>query len=234
MRKQTLNQGWTVTPGDGSSLTAMLRGNVQPKAVTLPHDLLVEQPRCPEEPNGPGNGFFHEQDMVYNTTLNLDADTAGKRIWLEFEAVYQNAFVYVNNAFAGKCAYGYSNFYLDITDYVNCGQPNEIKVVIKNGVPSGRWYTGGGIYRGVNLMIAEPVHLAPDGVFVKTENLDEGIAEVAVCMELSNDLAVMKSLILKAEVKDNEQKIVNEKHKIVQCQEDIKKYQSITPRLLTR
>ena len=31
------------------------------------------------------------------------------------------------------------------------GQPNEIKVLVKNGVPSGRWYNGGGIYRGVNL-----------------------------------------------------------------------------------
>ena len=42
--------------------------------------------------------------MVYKTALALDAETAGKRVWLEFEAVYQNAFVYVNNSFAGKCA----------------------------------------------------------------------------------------------------------------------------------
>ena len=202
MKKQTLNHGWTVTPGDGSSLAAMFMAGIQPKAVTLPHDLLVERPRNPQEPDGPGNGFFHEEDMVYKTTLTLDADAAGKRVWLEFEAVYQNAFVYVNNSFAGKCAYGYSNFYLDITDCVHFDQPNEIRVLVKNGVPSGRWYTGGGIYRGVNLMIAEPVHLMPDGVFVKTENVDTGMAELAVCMELANETAAMKTLILKAEIMD--------------------------------
>ena len=116
MIKQALNHGWTVTPGDGSSLAALFTAGVQPKPVSLPHDLLVELPRNPQEPGGSGNGFFHEEDMVYKTTLTLDAKTAGRRVWLEFEAVYQNAFVYVNNSFAGKCAYGYSNFYLDITD----------------------------------------------------------------------------------------------------------------------
>lgn len=204
MKKQALNHGWTVNPGDGSSLAALFMPGAQPRPVTLPHDLLVEQTRNPQEPNGSGNGFFHEEDMVYKNMLTLDAGTAGKRIWLEFEAVYQNAFVYVNNSFAGKCAYGYSNFYLDITDCVRFDQPNEIKVLVKNGVPSGRWYTGGGIYRGVNLMISEPTHLMPDGVFVRTENVDESIAELAVCMELANETSAMKSLILKAEIKDAE------------------------------
>lgn len=205
MEKRLFNQGWTVSAGDGSSLAALIGGAADPpKQITLPHDHLVEIPRNPQEPNGPGNGFFHEEDMVYNTVLNLDESAAGKRIWMEFEAVYQNAFVYVNNAFAGKCAYGYSNFYLDITDYVKIGQPNPVKVVVKNGVPSGRWYTGGGIYRDVNLMIADPVHIMPDGVFVRTENADTDIAEIAVCTEVANDEASMKSIVLKAKIFDKD------------------------------
>lgn len=203
MKKQLFNQGWTVNPADASSLTALLGGPVTPpKPVTLPHDYLVEIPRDPNEPNGPGNGFFHEIDMEYKTTLNLDESAAGKRIWLEFEAVYQNSFVYVNGAFAGKCAYGYSNFYLDITDYVKIGQPNTVKVVVKDGVPSGRWYTGGGIYRDVNLMITDPLHIAPDGVFVKTENVDDGIAEIAVCTEVSNNNGTIKQFVLTAKITD--------------------------------
>ena len=157
MIKRLLNQGWTVQAGDGGGLSALFGGPGEPpKPVNLPHDHLVEIPRNPQEPNGPGNGFFHEEDMVYETTLQLEKEAEDKRIWLEFEAVYQNAFVYVNNAFAGKCAYGYSNFYLDITDFVKIGQANVIKVIVKDGVPSGRWYTGGGIYRDVHLMISPP------------------------------------------------------------------------------
>ena len=193
MIKRLLNQGWTVQAGDGGGLSALFGGPGEPpKPVNLPHDHLVEIPRNPQEPNGPGNGFFHEEDMVYETTLQLEKEAEGKRIWLEFEAVYQNAFVYVNNAFAGKCAYGYSNFYLDITDFVKIGQANAIKVIVKDGVPSGRWYTGGGIFRDVHLMIAEPTHIAPDGVFVKTESVDDQIAEIAVCTEVVNDDKTMK------------------------------------------
>lgn len=171
---------------------------------------LVEILRNPQEPNGPGNGFFHEEDMVYETTLQLEKEAEDKRIWLEFEAVYQNVFVYVNNAFAGKCAYGYSNFYLDVTDFVKIGQANAIKVIVKDGVPSGRWYTGGGIFRDVHLMIAEPTHIAPDGVFVKTESVDDQIAEIAVCTEVVNDDKTMKRIFLSAKLTDEAGKTVAE------------------------
>ena len=47
MKKLTLHHDWAVTPGDGSSLASLFMSGVQPKPVTLPHDLLVEQPRNP-------------------------------------------------------------------------------------------------------------------------------------------------------------------------------------------
>ena len=74
-----------------------------------------------------------------------------KIVTLEFEGIYQNAFIYVNNSFAGKHPYGYGNFYVDITKFMKTSE-NVVKVVVKNGVPSGRWYTGGGIYRDVYIM----------------------------------------------------------------------------------
>lgn len=73
MIKRLLNQGWTVQAGDGGGLSALFGGPGEPpKPVNLPHDHLVEIPRNPQEPNGPGNGFFHEEDMVYETTLQLE------------------------------------------------------------------------------------------------------------------------------------------------------------------
>ena len=63
MIKRLLNQGWTVQAGDGGGLSALFGGPGEPpKPVNLPHDHLVEIPRNPQEPNGPGNGFFHEED----------------------------------------------------------------------------------------------------------------------------------------------------------------------------
>ncbi len=202
MQKKTFHQGWTVEVGDGGSFSALFGGGIPAKTVTLPHDHLVEIPRDPNEPNGPGNGYFHEEDVVYKAALNLDPETAGKRVWLEFEGVYQNSFVYINDSFAGKCAYGYSNFYLDITKFVHAGETNTVKVIVKNGVPSGRWYTGGGIYRDVNLMIAEPTHIAPDGVFVHAGDISEDLACVDVDVDLANDAIKLKSLQVKATLTD--------------------------------
>lgn len=200
MKKQKFNQDWIFTIGSGSSLDALAGGNNTAKQVTLPHDASIGRERKPEEPNGSGNGFFREESYVYTKTFSMNADDKDKNVYLEFEGVYQNAFVYVNNSFAGKCPYGYSNFYVDITKYLNYNEPNALKVVVKNGVPSGRWYTGGGIYRDVNLMIADRLHLAPDSVQLAAIEVEDdqaiirakstiaytgiGIREITLCTEL--------------------------------------------------
>ncbi len=202
MKKKQIHQNWFMEAGDGGALSALLGGKNTAVPVVLPHDHLVEIPRRADEPNGPGNGYFHEENMVYHTKIQLGAEADGKRIWLEFEGVYQNAFVYINGSFAGKCAYGYSNFYLDITRFVCPGRQNEIRVIVKNGVPSGRWYTGGGIYRNVNLMIADPVHFMPDGVFVKTTHTEDELAAVHVQMGVANDTCRYQKVILKASILD--------------------------------
>ena len=209
MRKTKFNQGWSIQVGDGSSFSALMGEKPQVINVSLPHDHLVEIPRNPAEPNGPGNGFFHEENVVYETTLSLEESDRGKRIWLEFEGVYQNAFVYVNGAFAGKCAYGYSNFYIDITKFVKFAEPNAVKVIVKNGVPSGRWYTGGGIYRDVNLMIADPTHIVPDGVFVYAKDVAKELAALDVRVEVENDVVLLKKVTLRASILDAEGTVVS-------------------------
>ena len=88
--------------------------------------------------------------------------------------------MYINGSYAGKCPYGYGNFYIDATRYVSFTEPNDIKVIVKNGVPSGRWYTGGGIYRDVNLMIADRLHLIPDGVQLATIEVEDDQAVIRV------------------------------------------------------
>lgn len=200
MKKQKFNHDWIFTVGSESSLDALAGGNNMAKQVTLPHDASIGRERNPEEPNGSGNGFFREESYVYTKTFSMNADDKDKNVYLEFEGVYQNAFVYVNNSFAGKCPYGYSNFYVDITKYLNYNEPNALKVVVKNGVPSGRWYTGGGIYRDVNLMIADRLHLVPDSVQLAAIEVEDdqaiirakstiaytgiGIREITLCTEL--------------------------------------------------
>lgn len=184
MVKQNFNNNWVFEKSDGGSLSALMNGRNEKKIVNLPYDASIHENRNTQEPNGSGNGFFHEDNYVYKKTFTIDTEYNDKNIWFEFEGVYQNAFVYMNNAFAGKCPYGYSNFYVDVTNYIKFGEENEIKVIVRNGVPSGRWYTGGGIYRDVNLMIADRLHFACDGVRLFTKDLEDNLAVIQVNGEI--------------------------------------------------
>lgn len=208
MQKQSFNKGWTFNVGGGSSFAALIGGANTSKQVTVPHDASIGMVRNPEEANGSGNGFFHEENYNYTKTFSMNAEDEGKNIWLEFEGVYQNAFVYVNNSYAGKCPYGYGNFYLDITKYVRFDEPNSVKVVVKNGVASGRWYTGGGIYRDVNIMVADRLHLIPDSVHLAAIEVEDGQAIIRAKSTIEYTGTGVRDITLHVELKDAEGQVV--------------------------
>lgn len=212
MKKIRFNDGWTFRRGNAGA--AKLFADHDAAAVTLPHDAAICQVRDPDDPNGSGNGYFREENYQYTKEFTIGAEFKDRNIWLEFEGVYQNAFVYVNHSFAGKHPYGYGNFYIDVTKFILFGGKNTIDVIVKNGIPSGRWYTGGGIYRDVNLMIADRLHLLPDMTHLTTERIDPdsggyaviraestieytgtGIRDVALCLQLidANDHVVAEN-----------------------------------------
>lgn len=210
MKKIKFNDKWIFHEGGGSSLEALMGGASGAKEVTLPHDASVEKIRNPEEPNGSGNGFFREDNYNYTKEFTMDAVDADKNIWLEFEGVYQNAFVYINNSFAGKCPYGYGNFYIDATKYIKFGKKNEIKVIVKNGVPSGRWYTGGGIYRDVSLMIADRLHLMPDSVHLAAVDVEGGLAVIRTASTIEYTGTGVRDVSLHIQLLDAEGNIAAE------------------------
>ena len=223
MKKRKFNDHWIFREGGGSSLEALVGSGTEPKEVTLPHDASVGKIRNSEEPNGSGNGFFREENYNYTKEFTLNAEDADKNIWLEFESVYQNAFVYINNSFAGKCPYGYGNFYIDATKYVRFDKKNEVKVIVKNGVPSGRWYTGGGIYRDVNLMIANRLHLIPDSVHLAAVDVGEGLAVIRAAATIEYTGTGIRDVILHVQILDAEGVVVAETEMPITSEEHTEK-----------
>lgn len=208
MVKENFNRGWSFSRSSGTSFENLIPGaGVSEIKVDLPHDASICTSRNPEEAGGSGNGYFREENYVYRKQFELDADDAEKIVTLEFEGVYQNAFVYVNHTFAGDHPYGYGNFYLDITKYLVFGQTNEIKVVVKNGVPSGRWYTGGGIFRDVSLMVSDRIHLIPDGIHLSTVDAENDLAVIQAESVLCNQGFGVKDARLRIELLDAEGKL---------------------------
>ena len=55
--------------------------------------------------------------------------------------------------------------------------------------PASRWYSGSGIYRHVRVVVTEPVHIAPWGVFVSTPEVSSTSAKVLIKTLVENDAA---------------------------------------------
>lgn len=149
--------------------------------VSIPHDAMISEPRIAES-IGEGNiGFYAGYDYEYRKVFDVPQEGLGDTALLEFEGVYHNAEVYVNGEKAGYRPYGYSNFYVDLNEYVKKGGPNEILVKAYNSdQPNSRWYSGTGIYRPVQLYTASGAYIPVNGVKIRTLNYEERKIEVRI------------------------------------------------------
>ena len=188
MKRQSYNTNWAVGESKSSLVALITRTQTTQEPVTLPHDAMISTDRSPDYQTGGGCGFFKPENVEYTKTAFFPKEDEGKVIYLEFEGVYMNASVWVNGDFAGKHTYGYSNFYVKINDFINFGEENTIKVVVKNASqPNSRWYSGTGIYRNVKLMTGNPLHIKVDGVLISTPAVKPEIATVEVATEIENE-----------------------------------------------
>ena len=173
MKRYDFNQDWTCQ--------SLKTGETIP--VTLPHDAMRTEQRV-NTSMGEGNiGWFEGGDYEYRKTFTLEPELTGKKLLLEFESVYHNAEVWVNGQKAMYRPYGYTNFYVELNDFLQEGE-NEIRVIAKNAdQPNSRWYSGTGIFRPVWLWAAGEKHITINGV--KIETLGISPARIRVRVETS-------------------------------------------------
>ena len=150
------------------------------KAVTLPHDAMLAEPRTAISAGGTNTGWYEGYDYEYQRTLTVPENELADTHILEFEGVYHNAEVWLNGQKAAFRPYGYTNFYVDCAPYLHSGE-NELRVIARNAdQPNSRWYSGAGIYRPVQLWKARGAHITLNGVKIRTLSLQPAIVEVRV------------------------------------------------------
>ena len=150
------------------------------KAVPLPHDAMLAEPRTAISAGGTNTGWYEGHDYEYRRTLTVPENELADTHILEFEGVYHNAEVWLNGQKAAFRPYGYTNFYVDCAPYLHAGE-NELRVIARNAdQPNSRWYSGAGIYRPVQLWKARGAHITLNGVKIRTLSLQPAIVEVRV------------------------------------------------------
>lgn len=175
MGKIPFNNNWTVQK----------EGEHKSHPVTLPHDAMIYEKRNPECINGCDTGFYPGGCYIYTKQWFVPQEYENKLVTLEFEGVYKNASVYINEQLAGEKPYGYSGFYIHCGKFLKYGQENVIKVIADNSkCPNSRWYSGSGIYRPVYLHIKEKAHIALNGIKISTKSINPAV--INVCTEHIN------------------------------------------------
>ena len=193
------------------------------QTVDLPHDWdIFEGPNSGKGATGTGGGWFEAGKGEYRKRFTIDNGQLtidNSLVKLHFEGVYQKAEVYVNGQKAGQHHYGYTPFTVDVTPYINKvkKQVNEVVVKVDNSQqPNCRWYSGSGIYRHVWLETMPALHIAENGVFVTTPEVNADKAKVQVEVTVQNEsqadrnaTVVVGGAQLMVAVKAGESKTVN-------------------------
>ena len=108
MNRERFNTGWEVIPGTTEPFTTLYQGLPAGKAVTLPHDAMIEEARDPMCLSGAQSGFYPAKTYTYIKRFHAPKEWAEGRQILGFEGVMAKALVYVNEQLAARHANGYS------------------------------------------------------------------------------------------------------------------------------
>ncbi len=199
MKRQQFCEDWTVRP----KVNEFAELGVSPpeETVTLPHDAVIGTLRDPERGDGAPTGFFRGGTWEYTKKFFVPEEYAAKRIRIDFEGVYRSALVYLNGDLAGRWASGYTGFSIKADDFLRYGEQNVLRVEARAHRDS-RWYSGAGIHRPVHLIVAEPIHVALDGVRVVTRDVDADRAVVEVATTIENEDSRLRTVTVETVLLD--------------------------------
>lgn len=173
--------------------------------VQIPHTWNAEDPfdKIPGYYRGVG---------WYQKSWNFSSE--GLRQFLEFEAINQEATIYVNGKEAGSHLGGYTAFNFDITDYMMEGK-NEVLIRVDNShhenIPplKGDFNFYGGIYRDVWFIEKNPIHFnlseyGDHGIFIRTPQVTHEMASVDVESMINNQNSTSTNTVIEHILFDNE------------------------------
>lgn len=192
-----INWGWQFHRGDikGISLPSdnILNSHLLDEAmqgcevVNLPHDFQLYQPwvapGADERANSQdaannvksrlsARGFKEMGIGWYRYELTPQEEWKGRRVMLDFGGMMLVGDVYVNGQHVGATDYGYLGFDTDVSQLLRYGEKNEIAVrTDTRAANNSRWYTGGGLFRDVRLIITnDQLYFPRHPLYITTRN----------------------------------------------------------------
>ena len=195
MRSMKINRDWIFGQGILDH-NMKARGEFGNRTVNLPHDYMIESDVYASAPSGGAGGYYNAGVAHYVKEIDIPAGWENDQVFLRFDGAMMNATVEVNGDRAALQHYGYAPFEADITRLVYPGQKNRVVITVNPSMqPNSRWYSGAGLFRGVELVHTPKLHIACGGLRGFTRKIEydaDGAPETAylqVSAEVKNETA---------------------------------------------
>jgi beta-galactosidase len=217
--KYNFNPGWKLFVGDAQGAEAVNFDDSNWKTVTLPHSWNEDaafKVSIDDLPTG---------IAWYRKHFKLPPNSAGKKVFLEFEGIRQGGDFYLNGKFIGRNENGIMAFGFDITPLLSNGE-NVIAVRTDNAWNYKEKATGsgfqwndknfnanyGGIHKNVWLYVTDQLYqtlplyegLQTTGIYVYAKDFDIPAKSATVTAEsqVKNDFPAAKTFQYEVEIKD--------------------------------
>ncbi|WP_139314792.1 glycoside hydrolase family 2 TIM barrel-domain containing protein [Saccharicrinis aurantiacus] len=183
--KESFNNDWLFMLGDSVDYAGHDFEDANWRKLTLPHDWSIEGAFSAD--NSGRNAFLPGGIAWYRKHFILPNTYKGKHIEIQFDGVYKNASIWINNTPVGTHHDGYTSFYYDVTELLKHGESNTIAVRVDNSIqPNCRWYTGSGIHRNVWLTVTNNTHVANWGTYITSPQVSKNKASIQIETSLEN------------------------------------------------
>ncbi len=170
--------------------------------IDLPHDFQIHQPwvapAANERPDNSDAGAnirsrlssrgFKEMGIGwYRKTFTPDSTWRNRQVLIDFEGIMLVGDVYCNGQYVGGTDYGYLGFDVDISELLRWGEPNIIAVKANTmNADNSRWYTGGGLYRDVNIIVKDAsLHFTRHPLYITTPEVSREMSSVVLQAEIA-------------------------------------------------
>ena len=172
MRSMKINRHWHFGLGQ-MDIGKRLKGEFGDCVVNLPHDYMIASDVYADAPSGSASGYYNAGVAHYVKEIDIPAAWRDDRIALRLDGAMMNATVEVNGDKAALQHYGYAPFEADITRLAYPGEKNSIVITVNPSMqPNSRWYSGAGLFRGLELAHMPRLHVAFGGLYGFTKKIE--------------------------------------------------------------
>lgn len=198
-QSQLFNFDWKFRIGETPNAESVMLDDSGWRKLDLPHDFQIEMPW--NEKASRGRGFKDMATGWYRKTFEADKAWHGKRVILDFEGIMLHGDAYLNGQKIGGTDYGYLGFEADITRLLRWNGKNVLAVHCSTGeAKNSRWYTGGGLFRDVHLVLKDSVSIARHGIYINTPQISSEQATVNVQVEVEGIRNKKYNLVIEAKI----------------------------------